>query len=233
MVTIKKFKKELIDKIYITASGGPFLNWELKKIKNVSVGKALKHPNWSMGKKISIDSATMMNKVFELIEAQRIFGLPQKKLEILIHEKSYVHAIVKFKNGITKILVHDTNMQIPIFNSIFDNSNETFKTKPLDLIKLNKLNFKKVDYKRFPSVKFLKNIPNKISLFETVLISANDVLVEMYLKKLIKFEDISKIISKVINSKEFKAFKVKEPKNLDEITRLNNYVRLKTQKLCI
>ena len=124
---INNFENDLIDKIYITASGGPFLKWPLNKIMKASPSKALKHPNWSMGKKISIDSATMMNKVFEVIETQRIFNLSKSKIKILVHDKSYIHAIVKFKNGITKILAHDTNMKIPIFNSIYQNMKKSIK----------------------------------------------------------------------------------------------------------
>ena len=160
-----------------------------------------------MGKKISIDSATMMNKVFEVIEAQRIFNLPKKKIKILIHEKSYVHAIVQFKNGLIKILVHDTNMQIPIFNSIFNNTDFTLKSNLLDLKKLNSLNFRKIDYKKFPSIKILEKIPNKISLFETVLIAANDELVSMYLNKQIKFGEIYLKLNYLINLKEFSTLK--------------------------
>lgn len=230
---IKNTNLNLIDKIYITASGGPFLNWNIKKIKNASLNNALNHPNWSMGKKISIDSATMMNKVFEVIEAQRIFNLPKKKIKILIHEKSYVHAIVQFKNGLIKILVHDTNMQIPIFNSIFNNTDITLKSKLLDLKKLNSLNFRKIDHKKFPSIKILEKIPNKFSLFETVLVSANDELVSMYLNKQIKFGEIYLKLNYLINLKEFSSLKKKLPRNIGEITQLNDYVRLKTKKLCI
>ena len=230
---IKDTNLNLIDKIYITASGGPFLNWNIKKIKNASLNNALNHPNWSMGKKISIDSATMMNKVFEVIKAQRIFNLHKKKIKILIHEKSYVHAIVQFKNGLIKILVHDTNMQIPIFNSIFNNTNFTLKSKLLDLNKLNSLNFRKIDHKKFPSIKILEKIPNKISLFETVLIAANDELVSMYLNKQINFGEIYSKLNYLINLKEFSALKKKLPRNISEITQLNDYVRLKTKKLCI
>ena len=89
----------------------------------------LKHPNWSMGKKISIDSATMMNKVFEIIEAKKIFNLKYSQLKILVHPKSYVHALVKFHNGLIKILAHDTDMKIPIFNSLHDHNNKKFKSK--------------------------------------------------------------------------------------------------------
>ena len=100
---IKNYKSSQIQKIFITASGGPFLKLSKNELKKVSPKNAVKHPNWSMGKKISVDSATLMNKVFEVIEAQRIFNLPLSKFKILIHPKSYVHAIVKFTNGITKI----------------------------------------------------------------------------------------------------------------------------------
>ncbi|MBT7095066.1 MAG: 1-deoxy-D-xylulose-5-phosphate reductoisomerase, partial [Bacteroidetes bacterium] len=106
-----------VGKIILTASGGPFRTKTLEEIQKVSLKEALRHPNWSMGDKITIDSATMMNKVFEIIEAKKIFDLSYKQLEILIHPKSYLHAIVKFNNGLSKLLVHDTNMTIPIFNS--------------------------------------------------------------------------------------------------------------------
>ena len=211
-----------IEKIIITASGGPFLHWNIKKIKKASSNAALKHPNWSMGK-----------KVFEVIEAQRIFNIPQKKIKILIHENSYVHAIVKFNNGITKLLVHDTNMEIPIFNCLFNNSNFKMKSKPLNINLLNKLDFKDVDYKKFPSVKNLLKISDKISLFDTVLVSVNETLVNLYLENKIEFGEINYYLNKLLNRKEFKTFKKKAPKNLNEIKQLDDYVRLKTLKLCI
>ena len=122
-----------VEKIFITASGGPFLNYKLNKLKNVKPKDAIKHPNWNMGKKISIDSATLMNKLFEIIEAQRIFNIDIKKFEILIHPKSYIHSIIKFINGQIKILAHDTDMKIPIFNSIYQNNLKKINTKSLDI----------------------------------------------------------------------------------------------------
>ena len=110
-----------IEKIYITASGGPFFKKKIKHMKNIKPHQAIKHPKWNMGKKISIDSATLINKVFELIEAKNIFNIDLRNLKILIHPDSYVHAIVKFQNGITKLLIHDTDMKVPIFNSIYQN----------------------------------------------------------------------------------------------------------------
>ena len=227
---INKIDKTNIKKIIITASGGPFLNLPYKDFKKVSPKRALNHPSWSMGRKISIDSATMMNKVFEVIEAQRIFNLDKNKFQILIHPKSYIHTIVLFKNGLTKILIHDTNMKIPIFNSLYDGSNKEIKSKKLNLEIMNNLELTHIDIKKFPSIGLLKNIPNKISLFETVLISANDLLVNQFLKKKIKFTEISKYLKKITNLKEFKKFKAIKPKNFKQILTLSSYVRLKTLK---
>ena len=223
----KDLPKYKVDKIIITASGGPFLNLPLNKFKSISIKKALKHPNWSMGKKISIDSATMMNKVFEVIEAKNIFNLNYADLSILTHPKSYVHAIVKFNNGLTKILVHDTNMSIPIFNSIYLDANKILKSKPIDLNILNNLNFSEIDKRIFPVIKVIKSLPKNISLFETILVSINDILVKKFLDKEIEFTDISKLLIKFTNLKEYSKYKKIEPKSVEEVIKLSNYVSLK------
>ena len=165
---IKDYQKSDIEKIILTASGGPFLNKKIKK--NVSLRDAISHPNWSMGKKISIDSATMMNKIFEIIEAKKIFDIDLNKFEILIHPKSYIHAIVKFKNGLIKIIAHDTDMKIPISNSIYmgDNNQNFVKSKKININILNSLNLQKVRIKKFPVIKILNKITKKESLFDTV-----------------------------------------------------------------
>ena len=230
---VKDCDYNLIDKIYITASGGPFLKWPLSKIKKATLNNALNHPNWSMGKKISIDSATMMNKVFEVIETQRIFNQPKKNIKVLIHESSYVHAIVEFKNGLKKILVHDTNMKIPIFNSLYFDNFKSIKSKPLDIKKLNNVNFDKIDKKKFPLSKILDILPEQNSLFETIIISANDELVKLFLKKKISYHYLCKTLEKFLNLKEFKKYKIKTPKNINDINKLNLYVRLKVNQLCI
>ena len=221
---LRDINKELIEKIYLTASGGPFLNKPLNKLKNVNYKQAIKHPNWKMGKKISIDSATMMNKVFEIIEAKKIFDISYKKLSILIHPKSYVHAIIKFKNGLTKIVVHDTNMKIPIFNSLYSSSN-IISSKKIDLKILNNLDFKTVDYGRFPLTKILNILPEKSSLFETILVSINDKLVELFLDNKIKYTDISKKMNKMINLYKLKKYKNIKPKNVKEILKMNTKIK--------
>ena len=228
---LKENEKDNIDKIYITASGGPFFQ---KKIKNnIKPKQALNHPKWNMGKKISIDSATMVNKVFEVIEANKIFNVSLNKIKVFSHPESYVHAIVKLKNGLTKILIHDTNMKIPIFNSLF-NQNEKIKSDRLNIKKLNNLNLKLINKNQFPSLNLIKYFSSKSnSLLETVLVSANDELVDLFLKNKIKFLDITKNLLNVLKLKEFKRLRLKKPINLAQIMRLNKYVRLKTRSLCV
>ncbi len=222
-----------IEQVIITASGGPFLKLPLSKFSKIKPMIAIKHPNWKMGNKISIDSATLMNKVFEVIEAQRIFNIDLKKFKIMIHPKSYVHAIVKFNKGITKILVHDTDMKIPIFNSIYEKNNINLNSSNLDFKKLNNLEFDIVNSKKFPSINILKYIPKKISLYETVLVSANDELVELFLKKKISFQNITNNLKKILRIKKFLKYRNRTPKNYNEIINLSDYVRLKTRFLCI
>ena len=230
---IKNSKNIAIDKILITASGGPFLNLPIKKFKNIKPRDAIKHPSWIMGRKISIDSATMMNKVFEIIEAQRIFKINLNKFEILIHPKSYLHAIVKFENGLTKMLVHDTNMTIPIFNSIYSEISKKIKNNSINLSYLNNLNLSKPNIKRFPILKIIKLIPKNISLFETVIITANDELVSYFLKGKISYLDIQKYLFKIINFRQFKKYCHKKPQNINQIARVIREARLKTQDLCV
>ena len=222
-----------IEKIYITASGGPFINLPKNQFSKIKLSDALKHPNWSMGKKITIDSATLMNKVFEVIEAKNIFNIEYKNILILTHPKSYVHAIIKFKNGISKFLTHDPDMKIPIYNSIFNQGGKNLKNKPLDFKTLNNLNLKKVDEKKFPLVKILNNLPKNSSLFETILITVNDYFVQKFLEKRINFEKLIKLIYKISNKKEFQKFKKIRPKNLKEIYNLRDYVHLKLDALGI
>ena len=229
---LKDTNIDQIEKIYITASGGPFLNKPIKKLKKVSIYQAIKHPNWKMGKKISIDSATLMNKIFEVIEAKNIFKIPYKKIRVLLHPKSYIHAILQFKNGITKIIAHDTTMEIPIFNSLHDNKkfyNDT-NFPELNLKILNNLNFNHVDPVRYPVIKLLNILPKKNTLFETVIVSANDKLVELFLKKKISYTSIQKELLKLTNLQDFKKFKRVRPKTIKDILELNDYVRLKILK---
>ena len=230
---MQDYKSNDVDKIYITASGGPFLKLPKKNFSKISVDKALKHPNWQMGKKITIDSATLMNKVFEVIEAKNIFDIPYNKISILTHPKSYVHAIIKFQNGLSKILAHDPDMKIPIFNSIYPINTKKIKVNSLNLNILNNLTLKKVDLKKFPLVKLLNKLPNHTSLFETILITINDHLVYKFLNKEISFNILIRSIEKFSKLKEFQKYKKIKPKNVKDIYSLRNYVSLKIDSFSI
>ena len=220
-----------IKKIYLTASGGPLLNYNIKSFNKIKINNILNHPTWKMGKKISVDSATMMNKCYEIIEAKKIFDLDYKKIAILIQPDSYIHAIVLYNNGFSKIILHDTTMEIPIFNSIYGKEKYYNKTNNLDIKKLNDLKLQIVKKNRYPIINVLKIIPNKHSLFETVLTSVNDEVVNEFLKRKLSFNDISKLVIKILKNKRFNKYKVLIPKNIKEIIDLNSEIKLKISKL--
>ncbi len=225
--------KNEIEKIYITASGGPFINLPKNQFKKIKLNDALKHPNWSMGKKITIDSATLMNKVFEVIEAKNIFNIDYDKISILTHPKSYVHTIIKFKNGLSKFLIHEPDMTIPIYNSVYFEKNKDIKSNPLNFKTLNNLNLQKVEKNKFPLVRLIDKLPKRSSLFETVLITINDYLVYKFLDKKINFQELTKLINKISNLKEFQKFKKIKPRNIKQIYNLRDYVHLKLNTLGI
>ena len=234
---IKDVSKKDIKKIYITASGGPFLNYPKKKFKFIKPAHALKHPNWKMGKKITIDSATLMNKVFEVIEAKNIFNIPYKKISILTHPSSYVHALVMFKSGVTKLLIHEPHMKIPIYNSIYYSKNNLLKkninTKSLDFKIINNLDLKNVNVKKFPTIKLLKKLPDSNTLFETVLITINDYLVYKFLDNKISFEELNDMLIRFSLSKDFSKYKKIIPKNLKQINDIRKLVSLKMNQKVI
>ncbi len=225
---LKNEKIQTINKVYLTASGGPFLNSKKNKIKNINPKYALMHPNWKMGKKISIDSATMMNKIFEVIEAFKIFELNSKQIDILVHPKSYIHAIVNFNNGLTKILAHDTNMSVPIANAIYANyktynhPNNKFKYEML-----NGLNFIKPDIKKYPLLEILNYKFNNTYL-EVILVSLNDALVKKYLEYNISYLSLQTTMLKLLKKPYFTKYYSTKPRNINDIKimvdRVNIYV---------
>ncbi len=227
---LQNLKATNVEKIYLTASGGPFRKLSLNKFKKIKINQAVSHPNWTMGKKISVDSATMINKVYEVIEAKNIFNIPYQNIEIIIHPKSYIHALIKFTNGLTTIIAHDTTMKIPIFNSLYSKSDKKIFTNTINFKTLNNLNLSKLNSIRYPMIKLLKILPSKSSLFETVIVAANDTLVDLFLNKKINFINIQKELFKILKLKEFNKFKKISPKKLEDVIKLNDYVRLKVLK---
>ena len=229
---IENLNQNEIEKIYLTASGGPFLNYKKKELRKISPKEALKHPKWKMGQKITIDSSTLMNKILELIEAQKLFNLPNNKLDIIIHPNSLVHAIVKKKNGLTTFIYHDTSMIIPLANAIFDgklNIREFYKIDSKN-DQLENLVFKKVDKKIFPVI-FLKNRVNEYPSTSIIINAANEILVELFLNKKIPFLSISKTIMKILNDRNYKKYAIRKPKNIHEITNIDKWARENIKKI--
>jgi 1-deoxy-D-xylulose-5-phosphate reductoisomerase len=226
----KDYKNEDIKKIYITASGGPFLKKSLKDFKNIKPKEAIKHPNWQMGKKISIDSSNMMNKVLEVIEAFKLFPFDPDKYKIIIHPQSLIHAIVFFKNGQTKFLYHETDMLIPIANAIYENKIdiETLSGKKNSFPKnCHSLKFQEIDKKKFPIITLLsKNIFKNSG--PIILNASNEVLVDSFIKGKITFNSIYLYLRAVFRDKDFGKYAIKKTPNIKEIYRIDKWARRKT-----
>ena len=229
------YKDADIKKIYITASGGPFLKKPLNSFKKIKPKDAFKHPNWSMGKKISIDSSNLMNKILELIEAYKLFIFNPKKYEIIIHPQSLIHAIVVFKNGQSKFLYHETDMKIPISNAIYENKvniENIVKKKNNFLFKLKNLKFEKVDKKRFPIVTLVNN--KFISKSAPIILNAsNEVLVDCFIKNKIPYNGIFETLKRVFKDRDFTKYAVKKTPNIYEIYKIDKWAREKTWQLIL
>ena len=221
---IEKEKLNTIKKVYLTASGGPFLKFKKNQFKNIKPIDAFKHPKWKMGKKISVNSATLMNKILELVEAERIFNLSINKLDILIHPESLVHAIIEFKNGLTKFLYHDTSMIIPIANAIFDNKLDINEFYHKNIKEIKNLTFEKVNKRTFPLIK-LKKLINKYPSSPIIFNGVNEVLVDQFIQKKLPFLGISKTIMKIQNDRNYKKYAIRKPKNIRDIIDINNWAK--------
>ncbi len=205
-----------IDSMTITASGGSFRDYPLESLKNVSIKEALNHPNWKMGNKITIDSATMTNKMFELIEAAWLFGA--KKLDAVIEPKSLVHALINFKDGSTTAHIANASMQLPISYAILGRVDCEI-LKPIDLLEISSLEFKKIEDSRYPIWSLKDEILNNLDL-GVILNAANEVAVSKFLSGKIGFLDISKISLEAIN--RFNSLKAS---NIEDIFEIDKEVR--------
>ncbi len=204
-----------INKVYITASGGAFRDKKREELENVTVDDALKHPNWSMGKKITIDCATMMNKGLEIIEAHHLFNIPYSKITPILHKESKVHALVEFSDSTLKAIISNPDMKEPILYALNRGNRSNYDNK----IKLSTLHFKKVQFKRFPLVKYAIDAGKKGGIMPTVLTASNEAAVNLFLDGKISFLDIEKIvINELSNTKNFKP-------TLEDIIKVDKEIR--------
>jgi len=204
-----------VSKMIITASGGAFRDWDINKLQNASLADTQKHPNWSMGQKITIDSATMVNKIFELLEARWLFG--EGKYDAVIETKSLIHALIDFKDGSTTAHFAHANMQLPIAYALDEKIDENILGH-VDLLKVGSLEFREIDKLRYPIWEIKQDLltnPNR----GVIINAANEVAIERFINKEIGFMDISKIIIKAYEKYSHM------PKSIDEVFMLDEEVR--------
>jgi len=220
-------RRDEVKKIIITASGGPFRNHPKEKLSGVTREEALNHPTWNMGKKISIDSATMMNKALEVIEAKWLFDLDASQIEVVIHPESIIHSLVEFCDGSVIAQMGIPDMRVPIQFALTYPDRENGNVKSLDLAELGTLNFQKPDMDKFPALRLGYEVVEKGGTMGATFNAANEVAVQEFLDNKIKFTDISKAVEHVMNEHNF----INDP-TLQDIMDADEYARKET-KTCL
>lgn len=208
-------KKE-IKNLIITASGGSFRNKSREELVNVTKEDALKHPNWSMGAKITIDSASMMNKGFEVIEAHHLFHIDYDSIKTILHKESIIHSMVEFNDGLIKAELGTPDMRGPISYALLYPHHEDFKGESLDLIKAASLHFEELSQDRFPCLAYAYEAGKKGGVYPTVLNAANEAAVNLFLNDKIKFLDIEKIIRRELDKEYNVEFSIENVLKLDK-----------------
>ncbi|MBM6888781.1 1-deoxy-D-xylulose-5-phosphate reductoisomerase [Bacteroides caecigallinarum] len=192
-----------ISKVILTASGGPFRTLSMEQLATVTKEQALKHPNWSMGAKITIDSASMMNKGFEVIEAKWLFGVKPEQIQVVVHPQSVIHSMVEFKDGAVKAQLGVPDMRLPIQYAFSYPKRETLSGERLDFMKCNTLTFEEPDTKRFRNLAFAYEAMNRGGNMPCIVNAANEVVVAAFLKDQISFLGMSDVIEKTMNKVAF------------------------------
>jgi len=218
-----------IERVTLTASGGPFRTWPSDKIAKARPEEAVRHPNWSMGAKISIDSATLMNKGLELIEAHHLFALEPELLDVLVHPESIVHGFVAYRDGSVIAQLAEPDMRTPIAYSLAWPERMSAPTARLDLAELGSLTFEKPDLERFPALGLAIGAMKAGQGASTVLNAANEIAVKFYLNGRIRFPDIAQIVENVLDKREHDGGR--EPATLEDVMALDRWARETAQTL--
>ncbi len=191
--------KTAVSRVILTASGGPFLNTPLEKLKSVTVDEALNHPNWRMGNKITIDSATLMNKGLEVIEAHHLFGLPPEKIEVVIHPQSIIHSMVEFIDGSVKAQLGVPDMKIPIQYALTYPERTISKFERVNFTRTGTMEFREPDLEQFPCLRLAIEAMHEGGTMPTVLNAANEIAVQAFLNKEISFMQIPEYIERAMS----------------------------------
>ncbi|MDM5338101.1 1-deoxy-D-xylulose-5-phosphate reductoisomerase [Fictibacillus enclensis] len=216
-----------VDRLILTASGGSFRDYTREQLADVTVDEALNHPNWSMGAKITIDSATMMNKGLEVIEAHWLFNMPYSKIDVILHKESIIHSMVEYKDGSTLAHLGNPDMRVPIQYALtYPDRLELTPSKRLNLWEIGKLHFKKMDMERFRCLKLAYLAGEKGGTMTTALNAANEAAVGLFLERKISFLAIEEYIEKALEHHEF----IEQP-TLEEIQAIDTHTRQYVQSL--
>lgn len=218
--------KANIEKIIITASGGPFLNWSPEQMKNIRLEDALKHPNWVMGNKITIDSASMFNKAFEIIEAKHLFQIEPEKIEAIIHPESIIHSMVSYKNGSTLAQLSSHDMKIPISIALFWPEKNSNPIKTLNFSEVKNLSFFEPDLNKFPVLSLVKNVMKEAESSPIIMNAANEIAVHNFFARKLHFLEIYSIVHEMLSKVPNKKIT-----NLDDVINVDEETRKKTIEL--
>lgn len=219
-------RREDVDRIILTASGGPFLRMPLNRLNSVSVEQALKHPNWKMGRKITIDSATMMNKGLEVVEARWEFDMEPEQIQVVIHPQSLVHSMVRYQDGAIIAQLGIPDMRIPIAYALSFPQRLKGNWRPLDLTQHGKLNFLPVETKRYPALKLAYQALREGGTMPVVLNAANEIVVAAFLERRIGFREIHRIIDKTMQGHS-----TKPAREIGQILDVDRWAREKASAL--
>ncbi|MBC78713.1 MAG: 1-deoxy-D-xylulose-5-phosphate reductoisomerase [Chloroflexi bacterium] len=192
-----------LSKIILTASGGAFRDLDVEEYKNITTEQAKKHPNWDMGEKITVDSSTMMNKIFEIVETSYLFDFPIDKIDVLIHRESLVHSMVEFVDGSIKAQISKTDMKLPIQHALTFETNELNYVNKLNLTDLDKLSFNSVKPGKYPCYDFSINYIKKGPLYVSALSIVNEILVDLFLSEKISYISISNLMIETLINENF------------------------------
>ena len=219
-------RMEDVSRIILTASGGPFRASSAETIANATPAQAVAHPNWSMGAKISVDSATLMNKGLELIEASYLFGLPSERLDIVVHPQSVIHSMVEYVDGSVLAQLGSPDMRIPIASALAWPDRMATPAAKLDLASIGSLDFEAPDLQRFPSLRIAREALEAGGAAATVLNAANEVAVESFLAGNIRFPDIAVLVQTALDKAKFDT-----PRSIGDVLEIDRVTRDRTRAM--
>jgi 1-deoxy-D-xylulose-5-phosphate reductoisomerase len=224
--------RDAVERLILTASGGPFRTWTVEQMAHASPAQAVAHPNWQMGAKISVDSATMMNKGLELIEAHYLFGMPGERIEIVVHPQSVIHSMVAYADGSVVAQLGDQDMRVPIAYALAWPRRMASPAARLDFARLSALTFEPPDETRFPALRLARETLNSGGRSSIILNAANEIAVDSYLRSEIRFLDIVRVVENVVTQLSGDRRSSDVPASFEDIQAIDALAREAARRVC-